>query len=186
MRQGYSNWVAAYGKTPNNLWIHALKNLDQKSIQRGVLKAVNQKRARNGFPPNLEEFLSLCSISPEDLGAPSFEEAYQEACNGGRDVLQECQGGYNQTVGKDWRHPAIYHAYRSIDGFRYIDNEKTKRERFAKKYSEMIERIAGGEKLEKPEVVLRLNNNPSGVKTSGNSSLAKSTLADLKSMFKGK
>ena len=175
--------MGGYGDEPTKAWIEGLKGIEPSRIKFGVDKCV-----KNGlsWPPSLPEFVELTKPNAEDIGAPSFEEAYQEACDGGRDVLQECQGGYKQSIGKDWRHPAIYHAYKSIDGFRFIDNEKSKRERFAKKYSEMIERIARGEKLEAPEVVLRLNNNPSGVKTSGNQSAAKSTLADLKSMFGGK
>lgn len=179
MRQGYSNWVAAYGPTPNNLWIHALKDIDSKSIQRGVLKSISQKRERKGFPPNLEEFVFLCTPAPEDVGAPSLEEAYQEACNLGKDILQDCQGGYKRTIGKEWSHAAVYHAYKSIEGWKFITDDKAKRAIFSDKYDLMIERIVNGEQLEKPERTLAIEN-PSGVKLKCNMSIGEQAIEKMR------
>lgn len=163
----YSNkWTGGYGVDPSKAWSEGLQNVDPRQIRHGVDKCVSKGLA---WPPSLPQFMDLCKYDAADICAPSMEEAYQEACNLGKDILRKSTTGPMMTVGKEWTHAAIYHAYTSIDGWQFIDNEKQKRSIFETKYNQIIDRIVSGEQLEKPEPILALEKNPSGVKVKGGS-----------------
>lgn len=49
------------------------------ALRMGYKKCLKDKRFMK-FPPNIREFIELCTIGPEDMGLPSLEDAYRDAC----------------------------------------------------------------------------------------------------------
>jgi hypothetical protein len=177
-----TKWTDDYGVDWQNVsgsisvWYDLLIDVPWKLIEHGIERCKRELE----WLPKTAQFIKMCKFEAEDIGAPSFEEAYREACNGGVDVLQGCQGGYTRTIGKEWSHAAVYHAYKSIDGFNFVGDDKKKRGLFESKYNEMVNRIIGGEQLDKPEPILSIDHNPSGVKTDDSYQAARSALDNLK------
>jgi hypothetical protein len=163
----YSNkWTGGYGEEPSRAWIEGLQNIDPRQLKNGVDKCIKKGLS---WPPSLPEFIELCQFDSDDIGAPSEQEAYREACHLGKPILQKTKTGPLMEIGREWSHAAIYHAYKAVDGWQFIEDERQKESIFKSKYAQVITRIANGEKLEKPEPTLRLENkNPTGVKTKGN------------------
>lgn len=173
----YSNkWTGGYGEKPSKAWSEGLQCINPKEIKLGVDKCVIQGLA---WPPSLPEFVALCHYDATDIGAPSIEEAYREACNHGKDILQDCQGGYKRTIGKKWSHASVYQAYKLVDGWQFMDSKK-QRELFVSKYEQIIQRLSDGEQFYKPDPVMLIENNPSGVKTGGNVTTGIETLRAIK------
>ena len=52
------------------------------------------------FMPSVGKFIELCKPTPEMLGLPSIEKAYNEAC----------RKAHPSAAGAQWSHPAVYHA----------------------------------------------------------------------------
>ena len=177
MMEIYSTkWTGGYGDAPTKAWIEGLQNFSPAQIKLGVDKCVSKGLA---WPPSLPEFVALCHYDAEDIGAPSLDEAYKEACNHGKDILQDCQGGYKRTIGKAWTHAAVYQAYKLVDGWQFMDSKK-QRELFVSKYEQIIQRLSDGEQFYKPEPVMLIENNPSGVKLRGNTTVGIDTLRAIK------
>lgn len=94
---------------------HSQKKLNMEKIQwaRGFMDSgitrIEQiefgiKRCRLESPvntPRLGEFLKWCTPSPEDLGMPRLDDAYDEACRNSSPSNPE----------KKWTHKAVYHAW---------------------------------------------------------------------------
>lgn len=182
MTQAYLNkWTTRAGEMPSKAWFDALYEIDSNLINLGIQRLIDEKWA---WPPSLPEFLALCSIKPEEVGAKPVDEAYIEAVNRGDDVLQLCQNGQYITVGKQWSSAAVLHTFKSIKDFLFYTDPQKQRAAFEKKYTEIIGRIASGEKFDFPnEVVLSLKNE-SNTKTESNVEAARSILDKLKSSFK--
>jgi len=61
----------------------------------------------NPFVPTPGQFISWCTPSTEELGIPSVEDAYGEACINSK--------AYNTE--KKWSHQAVYHAYTMCNSY---------------------------------------------------------------------
>lgn len=173
---GYgSDWSNVDGDGSVSIWYDLLIDVPWKLIQNGIEKCKRELE----WPPNPAQFIKICKFKAEDVGAPPFEDAYKEACNLGKDILQDCQSGYKRTIGKEWSHAAIYQAYKSVEGWQFITDEKAKRTIFSTKYDLMIERIVNGEQLEKPERTLAIEN-PSGVRLKCNMTTGEKAIEEMR------
>lgn len=76
----------------------AIAGIGEKSVARGI----NRIRALSGSMATLTpgEFLELCAISPQDIGAPNLEDAYLEAC----------KNSHPCETQKNWSHKVVRYA----------------------------------------------------------------------------
>jgi hypothetical protein len=82
-------------------WMIAFEEADIRSFEE-LRKGVKAIRARaNPFIPSPGEFIAMCKLSPEDIGAPGVATAYLEAC-------RKSHPSFGPD--KDWSHPAVGYA----------------------------------------------------------------------------
>lgn len=89
------------------IWLRGFKISDKPQgelIQKGLDKLLlkYEKIPSNArFIPQFGEFLALCKLTEEELGLPSLDNAYKEAC-------------YNSspTAIRKWSHEAVHHAWK--------------------------------------------------------------------------
>lgn len=118
-------------------WLHDLPLwIANKQAMRGLEKAHVQCR----YPPSLAEFITLCSPSPADFGAPTAELAYAEACNSTRP---------RETY--RWSHPVVYHAAVRVGWFELTSNpKKVALPLYVEKYKECIWELDSGVEFPHP------------------------------------
>lgn len=86
-----------------------------------VNKGINKIRAKGlKFVPTPHEFMTYCQPSPEEIGLPSIEDAFEEA------KMQ----AYPQTWKATWSHAVVKHAYERtghnqfLNGIAHVTREK--------------------------------------------------------------
>lgn len=90
-------WVSQHGKQPTDLWVRAGMHIPEPRYA----VALNRVRAQRApWPPSLPEFEALCRVEPEEIGAPSVDVAFREACH----------GSYPFNHWPRWSHKAVYWA----------------------------------------------------------------------------
>ncbi|MDX2369711.1 MAG: replication protein P [Colwellia sp.] len=83
-----------------NQWLMAfIENdlTDSAVIKTGLKKC---RASGSAFIPAVGQFISYCTPSPEDLGLPTHQDAYNEAL----------KHSHPSSTNAKWSHPAIYHA----------------------------------------------------------------------------
>lgn len=88
-------------------WIKAFKDvgiLDIRQCELGVRKCRLESPI---YTPTIKQFLEWNSPTSEDLGLPSVEDAYKEACENS-----------NPTSSKAWTHQAVKHAWVNTGSWR--------------------------------------------------------------------
>ena len=111
------------------------------------------------FLPSPGQFIEWCNPSPEDLGLPSAEQAYKEACNHSHHIYKH-----------KWSHPIVYQCGAEVSWFS-IRTCSSKVEMAANKklfiqaYQELCKRVMAGEVFDVPEQSeTRLEHHQSGEK----------------------
>lgn len=105
-----------------------------------LVQAVNRCKEEFVWMPTISEFLSLLRVRPEELGLPSEQAAYLEACEFADDPLAH-----------EWRHPAVYFAGKATDWYRLRTEDKDQVfSDFQFNYRQLCQRVIEGESLEVP------------------------------------
>lgn len=134
----FANQFGVIGGEAFQTWCLGLRDMSEAMIKKGFTKLLQRESA---FVPNLNEFRKLCLVTPEELGLPSMEVAYLEACNSGHRVL-----------GANWSHPAVYHAGKAVGWFELRNRiAKETRPMFKISYEDICQRVMKGEVFELPE-----------------------------------
>lgn len=166
----FANQYGEVGGESFQTWCLGLRDMTEAMIKKGFTKLLQRESA---FVPNLNEFRKLCLTTPEELGLPSMEAAYLEACNNGHRVL-----------GAKWSHPAVYHAGKSVGWFELRNRiAKETRPMFKAAYEDICQRVMKGEVFELPAPdATRLERHTNGdkVTTEQSKKIAESTLAELR------
>lgn len=103
-----------------------------------VIRGINRLSDKGSpFLPSPGEFIALCKATPEDIGAPTVEVAFREAC-------------YNSNpssgTSKKWSHPTVKFAWRSIGSWELQQSSRVKTlPVFHNYYLDAISRYANGE-----------------------------------------
>ena len=102
MRKIYgSTWDRQFGSKDDGTWLRALQGLTGEQLGLGIARCASSGKE---FPPTLPLFRSLCTINPGDLGLPSVEAAYREAC----------ANSHRHRDDHAWSHAAVWHAARAV------------------------------------------------------------------------
>ena len=115
-------------------------NINNLNIINKALNKLADKKST--FLPSPGEFIALCKLDPIDIGAPSLNAAYKEAC----EKAHPCYGE------KKWSHEAVKHAYLKTGpcSLRTEPASKTK-PAFETAYLESCEDYADGKNLNQIE-----------------------------------
>lgn len=99
--------------------------------------ALERCKREYAWPPTIAEFLKLLEPNPEDLGLPSIEFAYQEACLHAHDPLAH-----------HWSHACVQLAARETGYFRLRnDAERATKPIFKATYERLCKRLLAGEEF---------------------------------------
>jgi hypothetical protein len=90
------------------------RGISMERVQKGIKALRKERRIYNSITPS--EFLELCEIKAEDIGAPSTEKAYIEACRN----AHPCE------TNKKWSHEAVRLAAHETGSFSLRTESKTK------------------------------------------------------------
>lgn len=140
-------WKAAVGDDEDigrckRQWLLAFKENNITSIEQLRKGLVGMRSRELPFLPSPGEFLALCKTTPEDIGAPPLDQAYQEAC----EKSHPCYGV------KTWSHEAVKMAYLKSDPFTLrTQPASTTKPIFKKNYIECCEDLAEGKALNRLE-----------------------------------
>lgn len=164
-------------KTAASIWAIGLieARLTPKQISYGLAKAITNTK----YCPDLPDFIALCRPTPEDMGLPTLEAAYIEAC-------------YNANPGlldRKWSHPAVFHAYQQVGPYELRTlPKKQSLPQFEVAYQRTVSAVLNGEELpEIPKALENLNDKPKppGWKpTDEDRAKGLAVLDSLKSLFK--
>lgn len=131
-----STWHKKHGASDDGTWLRGLSDLTPADIARGVARC---EKSESEWPPNLPLFRQLCTAVGGEVGTPTTEAAYREAChNAHRDR--------NDHV---WSHAVVWHAARAV-GFDVLFASAEAKPVFEREYQRMIARVANGESIEEP------------------------------------
>jgi hypothetical protein len=145
----WSNRFSHNDGTPNvkvtKFWALTLAKAGVTS--QGLRRCLNKTIEKHPtFAPTLPEVIQMCQPSEEDLGLPSFEEAYYEATiRRGRFFGPDGYWKWAQQT-----HLAVYHALKNIkDKFRFdhLPSEQA-RKVFKEAWQKVVNRLIAGDKLE--------------------------------------
>ena len=128
-------WVSAHGEIDSGgTWARGLAGLTGADIARGMSRVV---ASGVDWPPGLPEFRALCEPTPDQIGAPTGEVAFIEACRNA-----------HPAVTRHWSHPAVYHAACEVGLQNLLRlGETTTRGRFQREYLKAVRMVIDGEAL---------------------------------------
>lgn len=117
-------------------WVLAFKDEGIDSVEQ-LKKGIATLRTKpTPFIPSPGEFIQMCRFEPEDIGAPSVEMAYREACKYSSPTENKMK----------WSHPAVKHAWSSTGSWRlHQESRKATFSDFAKNYDFAINAFMKGE-----------------------------------------
>ncbi|WP_286237961.1 replication protein P [Neptuniibacter halophilus] len=167
----FANQYGEVGGEAFQTWGLGLRGMTAEQIKHGFTKLLERERT---FVPNLNEFRKLCQVSPEELGMPDLEAAYQEAAS-------KCRSPSK----KPWSHPGVYHAGKAVGWFELGSNTREKTfPAFKTAYNDICDRITKGEQLELPDRLdrtkLEQHQHGDRVATEENKAAARKALAEMK------
>lgn len=118
-------------------WLRELMKRNITSLEQ--IKYGLERCVQNNSPfvPKVIEFIEWCKPTPEVLGLPDVDDAYEEALK-------------NSRVGerKSWTHQAIYHAWSITNTYNLVNFSREKSfALFQKSYNKTAQLIANGEPL---------------------------------------
>lgn len=101
---------------------------------------------RPGFGPDLADFLALCKPTPDSMGLPDENSAYEEACRNSHPSTEH-----------RWTHEAVRHAAREVGSYELQTLNRDKSfPLFKAAYKKICEALARGEPLPKIGKVIPL------------------------------
>lgn len=153
--------MAAAKKT----WIKGFAAAGITSIEQ-IKYGIEQCRMMpSDFIPSVGKFIELCKPTPEMLGLPSIEKAYNEAC----------RKAHPSASGAQWSHQAVYHAA-SESGFYNLNTlpMDASRKLFDRNYAITVRMVLEGKPLKAIPMAL-----PESV-TTRTPEVGRAALADLR------
>lgn len=130
----------------HGVWGAELAHLAIEHLERGFHRLRREIRdaARSGdtaWPPQPAAFAAMCEPRPEDMGMPTVDAAWREACDHSHD-----------PTGWRWSHEAVRMAGQAV-GWREIHGTTAQsvrarlESRFARQYGALVNRVMAGEEL---------------------------------------
>jgi hypothetical protein len=117
--------------------LSGISNLSQ--IQRGLDRLLLEP---SPWFPDPGTFLSLCKLEPQDIGAPTVQAAYAEAC----EKSHPCYGE------KNWSHPAVRQAYHEVTPHTLRTESASKsRPLFEQAYNSALQELIEGKNMNRIE-----------------------------------
>lgn len=150
-------------------WIRAFMyaNLTDLNMINHGLNELSIKKST--FMPSPGEFIELCKPSPESLGIPNLEKAYDEAC----------KNSHFSKTEKQWSHKAVFHAWKETGSYALSHFPRSQSfPMFKRNYEITINHITNGQHL--TEIPLGINNHASSSTTP---SFAESELTKMKKIL---
>lgn len=125
-------------ETAKRLWIETFIAQGISSIERlkfGLNKLALEEKP---FIPSVGQFIAMCTPTPEDLGLPTLDAAYREAC----------RNSHPCETSKKWSHQAVYHAWTMTDNWALRTQPTTESlPLFKYAYEQTADMLLRGEKL---------------------------------------
>ncbi|WP_271270509.1 replication protein P [Aliamphritea hakodatensis] len=149
---------------------------DMGMIELGISRA---RQDPSDFFPSPGKFIAWCFPTPEELGLPSLEAAYREACNNAHRISQH-----------RWSHGAVYQAGKESDWTKLRSEvQRYSFPVFKKVYSEICIRALRGEQFQMPvpaanQLEHHMNGMP--VVTEQTKAAGREELSKMKAMFSTK
>lgn len=122
-------------KSTKKEWVLAFIDANINTIEqlKSGLKKVRMKSSP--FIPSPGEFIELCKPTPDDIGAPSVEDAYNEACGNALPYITE----------KKWSHDVVRYASHKTGTDKLRSEPRSKSfDLFRKNYDDAIELYSSG------------------------------------------
>ena len=157
---GYT-WTKQNGLEPTPEWELCLADATPDSLKMGIGRMAKDEKFA-AFPPTPMQFQALCLPRGEDLGLPTFDEAFDQATKANTD-----------------KHPSVIYAIWQIDdnfGFRQMKTEAAKKVFIEVWNKTLMHVMAGGELPEKPVEVEEVH-------TKANPEAVADTRQGLKGLF---
>lgn len=135
-RRFTSRWRDNYeDPKARELWRRDLKGLTDFHVKRGLHLSADLQ-----WPPSPGEFRALCQPSPQDLGLPSLDQAFREACV-----------GVTPQRTHSWSHAAVYQAALAAGRWELLNLPVNQsRPLFERAYAVLVRRVLNGEQLDTP------------------------------------
>lgn len=142
-------------------WILALCESDLNSMQQIKIGLKNLRAQTSPFVPTCGQFIALCKPSAQDLGLPTVEKAYTEAC----------QAAHPQGD-KKFSHKVVEHAFIETGSYNLRTTSKTVSFPIFERNYEIASRMyMNGEKLKEIPIALEHTTNKVITKSIGESAL---------------
>lgn len=142
-----SKFDSQWGRYDDGTWLRELGHLSARHIDLGIWRLRQQVRdaAKSGdeaWPPQPVAFAGLCEPRPEDLGLPTVDAAWREAC-------AHCHAPAEWR----WSHEAVHMAgqtvgWREIHGTTAQSVRQRLEKRFAREYGALVNRVMAGQPLQ--------------------------------------
>jgi hypothetical protein len=129
-------------KTQWSLAFSHKKIYEMSQIKHALNKLIDYKYPN---PPQIGEFLSWCNPNPQDLGLPSVDEAFEQAC--------KRASPYNKDF--KFTHNVVYHAYSMMSSYDYVNLPRaTTFPIFARNYEITVRMFVNNEPLKKIPIAI--------------------------------
>lgn len=89
-------------------WVLAFKEAGISSIEKIKRGISHYRTSPSAFIPSPGEFISMCKVTPEDIGAPRLTVAYEEVLLHSRTLIYD-------KISLPWSHPCVENAYHRCD-----------------------------------------------------------------------
>ena len=130
-------------------WLKAFIENDISDLNRIRFGIKKMRLMTSAFVPTVGQFIEWCTPSPEALGLPSLQKAYEEACRLAPPYVKQ----------RNWSHDAVFHAAQETGLYFISNNSKDKSyPMFKYNYEQAINMLMNGEKLrEIPKAITKKN-----------------------------
>lgn len=127
-------------KATKKEWVLAFQEANINTIEHLKKGLAKVRLNPSPFIPSPGEFIAMCKPEPEDVGAPSIDKAYREAC-------EKSHPSYGSE--KNWTHEAIEYAWRKTRAWELRENshKESVKNSFKDYYREGVELCINGRNL---------------------------------------
>lgn len=159
-------------KRARQIWLESLVN---NKIQNWQYVKNGLSKIKSSFVPTVDEFISLCKPSIDDLNIPTVDQAYKEACKNSYDTKYPTYKD-GKPVEPTWSHEIVRYSARDTGTHDIVSHENF--EKFKRHYEFYLKKILNGEQL---EAILKPLPNKNDVPATLTPEVGKNALNGLKS-----